>query len=374
MIELLQIGLIALLIFYIQQKIYIRLWNRDLTADIAFNVPSIFEGDQGSLREVIGNHKRLPLTMLKVKFQTSRNLIFDTSKGSRTTDQYYRNDIFHIAGGEKITRTITFTGGKRGLYGIKSMDLVGTDLFLATEMMQTIPVNRIIYVYPKPFDSKEFCLSMQQLNGEILSKRHLLEDPFEYRGIREYQPFDDVRSINWKATAKTGDLKVTQKNYTSIPSVRIFFNIEDTCVLKKEDCVEACFRIAAGLSKFFLNQSFRVSCYGNGADVYSGAPVHIEEGTGRGFLEQIYRALARVDTAKPALNFQECFREKIFEKMENTFTFFIAPNQYDYFTDLLEAFQDTGRDYCWFYPVSEIAEPDLPQKLQNHIRVLHIRN
>ena len=37
-----------------------------------------------------------------------------------------------------------------------------------------------------------------------------MEDPFEYRGIREYQPYDDMRSVNWKATAKTGDLKVNQ--------------------------------------------------------------------------------------------------------------------------------------------------------------------
>lgn len=374
MIQLLEIGLIAMLIFFVQQKIYKRLWNRNLTADFSFLSAGIFEGEQGSLQEVIENRKRLPLSMLKVKFQTSRNLIFDTSKGSRTTDRYYRNDVFHIGGGEKITRTVTFTGGRRGYYQVDTLELVASDLFLTTEMVKTLPVNKFLYVYPRPFDSREFRLSLQQLNGEILAKRHLLEDPFEYRGIREYQPFDDIRSINWKATAKTDELKITQKAYTSLPAIRIFFNIEDKGVLKKEECVEACFQIAAGLSKFFLSQGVRVSCYGNGADMFTGEPVAVEASTGKGQLWQIYRTLARVDTAKEAADFTRCFGEKLLEQSGSTITCIIAPNQYPDFVELIEAFQNGGGDYLWFYPVWESADPELPQSLSEHIRVLHIRN
>lgn len=374
MIQLLEIGIFALIIFFVQQKIYKKLWNRNLTASLSFLTPSIIEGEQGSLKEVIENRKRLPLSMLKVKFQTSRNLIFDTSKGSRTTDQYYRNDVFHVGGGEKITRIVNFVGGKRGYYQVENMDLVASDLFLTTEMLETHPVNKFIYVYPRPFDSKEFRLSLQQLNGEVLTRRHLIEDPFEYRGIREYQPFDDIRSINWKATAKTDELKVTQKNYTSLPTIRIFINLEDKGVLKKDEAVEACFQIAAGLSKFFLNQGVRVSCYGNGADMFSGEPFVIESSTGSGQLEQIYRKMARVDTTKPALNFTQYFGDRLLDNAGNTITCIVSPNHYPDFVELLENFQDNGNDYMWFYPVWESTDPELPQNVKEHIRILHIRN
>uniref|UniRef100_UPI0040572EBD DUF58 domain-containing protein n=1 Tax=Acetatifactor sp. TaxID=1872090 RepID=UPI0040572EBD len=374
MIQLLEIGLIAMLFFFVQQKIYKRLWNKNLTASLSFQTPCIVEGEEGALREVIENRKRLPLSMLKVKFQTSRNLIFDTTKGSRTTDRYYRNDVFHVGGGEKITRTVHFIGGKRGYYQLESLDLVASDLFLTTEMVENISVNKSIYVYPRPFDSKEFRLSLQQLNGEILTKKHLLEDPFEYRGIREYQPFDDIRSINWKATAKTDELKVTQKNYTSLPAIRIFLNIEDNGILKKEECVEACFQIAAGLSKFFLSQGVRVSCYGNGVDIFTEKPTVIEESTGNGQLEQIYRTLARVDTAKPVVDFKKVFGEKLLEQSGSTITCIVAPNQYSHFVELMESFPNTGNDYIWFYPVWENTDPELPQSLKEHIRILHIRN
>lgn len=374
MIQLLQIGLFALIIFFLQQKIYKRLWNRNLTANLSFQTPCIFEGESGSLQEIIENRKRLPMSMLKVKFQTSRNLIFDTSRGSRTTDQYYRNDVFHIGGGEKITRTVPFIGGKRGYYQVESMDLVASDLFLTTELLMTLPVNKFIYVYPKPYDSKEFRQSLQQLNGEILTRRHLLEDPFEYRGIREYQPFDDIRSINWKATAKTDELKVTQKNYTSLPTVRVFFNIEDNGVLKKEEAVEACFQIAAGLSKFFLSQGVRLSCYGNGTDMFTKQPVIIEGSTGKGQLEQIYRTLARVDTTMPVLNFKDTLGDKLQNNTKDTITCIISPNHYPDFVKLLENFRSNGNDFIWFYPVWESSDPELPVYLKDCIHILHIRN
>ncbi len=374
MIQILEIGLIAFLLFFAQQTIYKKIWNRGLSADVSFTTDHLFEGEKGCLREVIENRKRLPLAMLKVKFQTSRYLMFDLSKGSRITDQYYRNDVFHVAGGEKITRTIPFVGGRRGYYTIDGMDLVASDLFLTIEMLKTYPLKRSIYVYPRPFDSRELRLSLQQLNGEILTKQHLLEDPFEYRGIREYQPYDDMRSINWKATAKTGDLKVNQKNYTALPSVRIFFNIEDNGVLKKEECVEASFQIVAGLCSFFLNQGIQVSCYGNGADILTGEPFSLGESAGRGHLEQIYRLLARIDTTRPALDFAEYFQEEFLNQgSQNTITCIVAPNHYDKFVSLVEQLQNAGKAYRWFYPVWDYNDPKFPEQLAKNIQILHIR-
>ena len=192
--------------------------------------------------------------MLKVKFKTDRHLLFDQEKGSRTTDQFYRNDIFRIGGGERVTRTLKFQGGRRGYYTIDEVSLVASDLFLLSQLVADVEVKTELYVYPRPFDSARLRKSLVQINGEILSRRHLLEDPFEYRGIREYQPYDDMRSINWKATARTGDLKVNQKNYTALKSVRVFFQIQDDNILKKDSAVEMSLRIVAALCLFFLRQ------------------------------------------------------------------------------------------------------------------------
>ncbi len=382
MIKALGIGLAALLLFLLEKRIYQRLWNRNLRVSVVFSKHHIFEGERSQLMETIENRKRLPLPMLKVKFQTSRHLLFADARGSRTTDRFYRNDVFRIGGGEKITRHLEFTGGRRGYYTIDNVDLVASDLFLTSQLVDHITVKDEIYVYPRPFDTKEFYLSLQQQSGEILMRRHLLMDPFEYRGIREYQPFDDMKSINWKATAKTGELKVNEKNYTSLRFVRVFYNIQDNNIMKKDQCVEAALQITAGICAFFLNQGMQVACYGNGPDVITKAPMIIHSCAGNRQMDVIYRALARVDAQAPALDFSGLFEEILLTRSQGAYTFFVSPNHYEDFLDLVEKYQDAGGDYLWFYPVLGESEPDLVQghsqavrqieKIKRRIRFLHI--
>lgn len=375
MIKVLGIGLVFFLLFELQRVIYEKLWHKQLTVEIQFSQEHIFQGEQGELKEMIENQKRLPLPMLKVKFKTDRNLCFGSStEGSRTTDQFYRNDMFRMNGKEKITRTLRFTGSKRGYYVIDNASLVATDLFLSNQMVSEVSFHTALYVYPKPYAAAKLQRSLTALNGEVLSKRHLLEDPFEYRGIREYQPFDTMHSINWKATAKTGELKVNQKNYTSLKAIRIFFNVEDDNILQKEACVEASLQIVAGLSSFFLRQGMMTSCYGNGLDILTKEPLRVEAKAGAGQFDTICRKLARLDLKQPAASFTEQFAQCLFSGAKDTVTCFVAPNQYDDFVSLLEKYQEAGNSFLWYYPVLGKQEPALPETLRNRVCFLHLDN
>lgn len=370
MIKLFGIGFLAFCLFWGQVYPYRRLWNKRLHVTICFGADHIFEGEQGELREIIENRKWLPLAMLKVKFNADRHLLFGNHRGSRTTDQYYRNDIFRIGGREKVTRTLKFQGGRRGYYTIDQVSLVASDLFFLNQMVADQPVKAELYVYPRPYDGSRLHKSLIQLNGEILSRRHLLEDPFEYRGIREYQPCDDMRSINWKATAKTGELKVNQRNYTSLKSIRIFFNIQDDNILKKEECVETSLRIVASLCQFFLKQGMQVSCHGNGVDIMTHKPLSINANAGKLQMEAIYRALARIDTGQPAADFAKTFEEPLFRDAKGAFTCFVSPNQYEDFVGLLKRYEETGNPFRWFLSLSEGNAPKLPPALEKHMEVI----
>lgn len=194
--KIIGIGLAAFFLFVLQNWVYEKFWSKHLKVTVAFQQIGITEGEEGEITEVIENGKWMPLPMLKVKFQTSRNLRFLDNHGSDATDQYYRNDIFYAGSREKITRTLKFTGIHRGYYQIKNIDLVASDLFFVKENVSHQTADCQLYVYPKIYACKEFHMSLRMLNGDIQVKRHLLEDVFSYRGIREYQPFDDIRSVN----------------------------------------------------------------------------------------------------------------------------------------------------------------------------------
>ncbi len=374
MMKIIGIGLLTFLLMRLARKLYEKLWAGKLDVRLEFADKSLFEGEKGELLEIIENGKRLPLPMLKVKFQTDRNLRFTDSDSAKVTDMYYRNDIFQVKGRERITRKLEFTAAKRGYYRIHNIDLVAGDPLLSSEMVESRQTAQYFYVYPAPFVSEEFRRSLQQLNGELLTKLHFPEDPFEYRGVREYQPFDDMRSINWKASAKTGDWKVNQKNCTALQTVRLFFNIEDSGILKKDAMVEASIQIIAGLAAFFLNQGIRVSCYGNGRDILNGEPVHIEAGAGAGQMEQIYRALARIDTNLKTADFTSCFERELMKASSGITTVFVSPNAYENFTGLLRRFRLSGQECLWFYPVPETEKqmPELPEEWKKDIRILHI--
>lgn len=374
MIQLLGILVVALLLYLGQKKVYQKVWHKNLRVRLSFQEEGIWEGQESTLSEIIENQKKLPLTMLKVKFQTDRHLLFIDTKGSRTTDKFYRNDIFHIGRMEKVTRVLRFTAGRRGYYTIREADLVASDLFLTAQYTAAIAIDHCsLYVYPKPFSHPEFRQSLKQLSGEVLAKRHLLEDPFEYRGIREYQPMDDLKSINWKATARTGEFKVNQKNYTAEKSVRIFINLEDTGILKKEDCVEASLQIATALLLLFLEQGMQVAVYCNGVDVLHNEPCILEAGGGIRQREAVLRAFALIDTSKPVRSFSELFGSRLSEASGAIMTCIVSPNVYDDFASLILQYHTHHPDMKWFLPYSGTVPPEMEEELKSLITFISLR-
>lgn len=374
MIQLLGILVVALLLYLGQKTIYQKVWHKNLRVRLSFQEEGIWEGQESTLSEIIENQKKLPLTMLKVKFQTDRHLLFADTKGSRTTDKFYRNDIFQIGALEKVTRVLRFTAGRRGYYTIAEADLVASDLFLTAQYTATADIGHSsLYVYPKPFSHPEFRQSLKQLSGQVFTKRHLQEDPFEYRGIREYQPQDDLKSINWKATARTGEFKVNQKNYTAEKSVRIFINLEDTGILKKEDCVEASLQIATALLLLFLEQGMQVAVYCNGVDVLHNEPCILEAGGGIRQREAVLRSFALIDTAKPVRSFSELFSSRLSEASGALMTCIVSPNAYDNFASLILQYHTCHPDMKWFLPYSGTVPPEMEEELRSLITFISLR-
>lgn len=357
MIQVLIIGVAAAILFFAQREIYRAFWQKNLRVYIQFDTSELYEGEYGNLQEVVINQKKLPLPMLKVKFMTSRNLKFENTTGNQNTDNYYRNDVFKISGGEKITRSLAFKAMKRGVYTLNSYEMVGTDLFLSIQLVSAYETYSSMYVLPAPYESADFTLSLQWLNGEILSKRHLLEDPFEYRGIREYQPYDSMRTINWKATAKTGELKVNQKDYTSVKVIRVFLNVDDIGVYKRTKCIEASINVAAGLVHYFLQQGIETAFYCNGVDCESGDITIIEKASGVQHERDILRAMARINLNRENIRFGEAFSEIISRSEGSMCDCIVSVNLYEDLLDIMSNYgSGMGGEYTWFCPTDEPEE------------------
>lgn len=366
----------AVFLVILEEKLYEHYWEKNLSVNLEFSEESVVEGEHCTLCERVENAKLLPLPALKVKFQVSRQLQFEeTDRGSSVTDQYYRNDVLSVRPYMRHVRKLSFLCKKRGFYVINGLDLVAGNVFLSRELVKSFSSDTQLYVYPRPFRGTEFEQAMQKLSGEILCRRHVMEDPFEYRGIREYSQWDTMRDINWKATARTGDLKVNMKNYTAQKAVRVFLNLEDGAIWRQEELLEISIRMAAGAMEHFLSLGVRTALYTNGPDILTGKPVILEASSGIGHMENVNRGLARIELSKGAGSFVKLLGETVLGRQDSAgemFSIFISPDAQDDFRQLLCECEQRQMDYVWICPKSGNEEIKLWPVLEKRVTVISV--
>lgn len=359
------VGLLAGILFLLQQYAYRKWWSREVNVSLEFEKECVTAGGHVNLLETVENRKWLPLPSVKVKFQCARELVFANEKNSAVTDKYYRNDLFAVMPYNRVIRTHKVYCLKRGYYEIDGIDLVGADIFLSQEMSESRSSATFLYVLPAPFKTGELDAAIIKINGEIAARRYELEDPFTHRGIRAYEPYDEMKSVNWKATAKTGDLKVNIRDYTAVGAVRIFINLQDNYILRREELLEMSIGICACLAECFIAQGIRLSIYSNARDCISNQILKLTGSSGRESLNAIYRALARLSTDKETKDFAECFGKQLLEEEQSLYTIVIAPERNEKFQELLCAYPQK-ESFTWICPVVKKEPEHILAELKNY--------
>ncbi len=372
MITLLAIGLLAGLFYFLEIQLYKRLWNQDLYASAAFGCAELFVGEEGELVEVVENRKRLPLPMLKVRFQTDRNLRFADMRTAQVTDRFYRNDVFQVGGGERIIRRLKFVGKKRGYYTILGIDLISSDLFYEVQLVDSRESESAIYIYPRPFITEDLMRFLRSLNGDVQTRKRFLEDPFEHWGIREYQPFDELRSVNWKATAKTGALKVNQCNDTQPRQVRLFYNIEEEDTWKQEESAEGALRIVTTVADFFLQAGIMVSLDGNAIDGVQKTSLHLGPGAGPEHLHRLLQTLARLEIIEEPAAFDALLEKRLFGGQRGAVNVIVARVLSEAAYETLHTLQAMGESFYLILPLWAKEKEQTPAWVRPYLQVVYM--
>ena len=127
----------------------------------------------------------------------------------------------------KHTRRIKATCSKRGYYVFPRVGITTADLFLLERFTKNFDNDSHLIVLPEIVKTSIVDILVSVTLSEMQCRRTLLTDPFSLAGIREYGPGDPMKSINWKASAKTGELMVNQNASTCTQKVHIFLNLEN---------------------------------------------------------------------------------------------------------------------------------------------------
>ena len=282
----------------IETAIYDKHWADGLRVRIGFGSNKAVEGGSTELVEVIEHSGRLPLPWLTVKFQASRDLIMPDSSNASVTDYYYREDIFAVSPGKKITRRLPIKCARRGLQSVRSFDLITNDIFLVRRYIKNYAGSSQLVVYPRPVDISELSFEARRIMGDYVVKRSLLEDVFVFRGIREYMEGDSLNKINWRATAKNDKLVINQHEATTSLSATIFLDVDSAFCNINEMLIEESISIAASIANDFIASGIPVGLVCNGRDCVTGEETMISSGCSPQHADSISTALARLDIQK----------------------------------------------------------------------------
>ncbi|MGN0405530.1 MAG: DUF58 domain-containing protein [Bariatricus sp.] len=288
----------AAIIYWLQMLFCKFTWNYKLNADACFSEKQAAEGDMVNLTITVENRKALPIITVKTNVEVDRGLEFQDQSNLAISDKNYRSEIFSMRGNERVQRDIPLFCAKRGYYYIDGIDFVGNDLFYTRRFLAHQKVSCNICVYPGKADARQLMVATQKMNGETVVRSSDCDDPFTFRGIRQYQSFDSIRDINWKASAKTGDLRVNIHDFTADQEIAILLDTEWDSLLRPDNLLEESIRIAASMADEFIGKGVMTSLYTNGHDCLTGEVFSIGGGANAQHSSAIQYGLARMQIPK----------------------------------------------------------------------------
>ena len=261
MISLFFLGFIILTLLW--NLYYAGHWHKNLMVTFRFLQNFVYAGDQAEMTEQIENRKRLVLPVLEVAFHVDMNLALHDCVNTNVSDFIYKRDIFALLGNQRITRKLTLNCAHRGYYRIEKSYLTSISMLHRKFYSIEFPTDAELYVYAARINVSDILVTCERLIGSVQCAKRLLEDPFAYASIREYTITDPMKTINWKASARTGDLMVNTFESTRMENIMIFLDVEDSGILKYEYLTEYAISVAASRARKMIARGMAVGLYTN---------------------------------------------------------------------------------------------------------------
>ena len=259
-----------------------------------------FPGGRLRLHYRVSNRKLLPLASLEVREQLPEALappeLQLRPSGVPGVHEYTKTT--HLGWFERAGWTVDLLCTRRGRYRIGPARLRSGDAFGLFSKQRTETDAETVVVYPETRPLPDLGLPAARPLGERTGRERLLEDPLRIAGIRDYQPGDAIRRIDWKATARRGELQSRVYEPSSTHHLFLALNVdtlEHTWLGFLPDVLEANIVVAASIARWATEQRYAVGLLANGNVAESDQPITIAPGRGPDQLSTILESLAGIN-------------------------------------------------------------------------------
>jgi uncharacterized protein (DUF58 family) len=277
----------------------------DVSANRHLSSGKIFTGESVRVELTISNNKVLPSPWIDIRESLPAGMSTDIQTIPGPSGSKIFKRVTSLNPNENIRWSVSLLGTNRGFYKIgptvaRTGDLFG---FFQREEILDHPTSQIV-VYPRVFELEEFGLDSSRPFGDLRGGVRLFEDPVLISGIRDYLPTDNLRRIDWAATARTNKLQsriyepsrshalIIALNIPTfrqnIPSFRKSWEGSDPVLLERG------ISLAASIAYWASKNKLAVGLVANGALPNADQTIRIGAGNKPEQLTQILEALAAV--------------------------------------------------------------------------------
>jgi uncharacterized protein (DUF58 family) len=202
---------------------------------------------------------------------------------------------------EHLKLSYTIAGRRRGYYRIGPLVTVGGDLLSSNTYEARQSQDDWVIVYPKILTLRDVGIPSQSPFGTLPSRERLFEDPSRILGVRDYQPGDPLKRMDWKTSARVASLQVRRYEPAIALETAILLNLDnaDYPQSQRYQATELGIVIAASVAVHLIEKRQAVSLITNGLDPLAEMPEATSSlplGKGREHLMHVLDLLARVET------------------------------------------------------------------------------
>ncbi len=284
-----------------------RLWDRFSLRGVEYrrhlSQSRAFFGEEVELVIEVVNRKPLPLAWLEIEDEVPRDL---TLVGARLHSSHkplrmILVNLLSLRWYERVRRRYRLRCDQRGDHVFGPARLQSGDLFgIYREGMDVEGSDRLL-VYPRIVPLERLGLPSQAPLGDLRSEERIFEDPTRLASLREYRPDDDPRHLDWKATARSGQLTVKVYEPRTSHRLYLFLNLNTSAEFwwmqrYHPDLLELCIMVTGSIANWSLSQGLQVGLYANGNAGQRDLRVALPPSRDLQQLTAILEALARVLT------------------------------------------------------------------------------
>lgn len=257
----------------------------------------LLAGEETQLTLTLTNRKPIPVGWARVEdeFPVEIEVLgreLETSPRPRTKVLVHTTSLKPY---ERVRWAYRLHCPRRGFYRIGPATLRSGDIFGFFPRFAKVEEETYLLVFPQPVELPWPAFLPRRAVGDRRGVEPFHPDPSRFAGIRDYQPGDPLRAVDWKATVRRGRLQVRQYDPGATPLLAVVANIDTVGVMwggHIPHYLERVATAAASLVSWAYEEGYSVGLYTNGLSVIYERPLTVPPARGPEHLTLLLETLA----------------------------------------------------------------------------------